>query len=1307
MNATVRQSQFEPSHALFDAHHDFFSFRQLQLNLTDYFQGFKDRLDHLERLNGPMGQDKARMDEYLATHHPDEEVTEELMMAAKESCREAFLATILLFQADKRRYGELQRIIKNNYTIDRRAYPKTLVDAFNVLTKFEREHRRDTQSGSTLLNVEDGEQNGRRRNKKGKRQDQNDDSSPSDRNSGKAIASSETYTASKLESIDMTLHQTSPVRIPKSWIVIDTASTADMFMPHMLTNIYRSQDTLEVVSTAGKTQLHEKGTLPGYPVEVWCNRSSVANILSFHNLQKFFHVEYDNDYHDLFRVYLGDNHVLEFKPYYNGLYYTDTGAQGTDTFVLLNTVQDNMTRHTPRGIKQAQLARRVHGIIMRPNTRKFTELITMGQIRNCPVEVRQIQAAEDIYGPNIGSLKGKTPRHTPTSVHTGVDPVPTEIQQQYQHVTLAMDIMFLNKLPFLVTMARDLQIGTVTELSNRQVPTVKHHLTNVIRTYERRGFVIATITADDEFQALAAAMPAYLFNLCGADDHVPEIERYIRTIKDSVRSQYNDLPFAYIPRTVLIYMVRNAVFWRNAFPADAGVSTVYSPRYIIEGRNIDYDKHVRIPFGAYAQTHEEHNNNMDPRTVGAICLGPTGNAQGSHYFFSLSTGRILTRTRFTELPMPADVIDRVSNIGRQQGMPKSLTFADRFGHEFTDLPHEIDDAHDSDYETSDDYADSDDDDDDDVLPGDDLDDDCAGVDVQQFGDDERDADAASITGVDAATPENFPHVYDVYDDASVDESTDANAEGNTGVYAETTEVYPEAEEITETTEVYTQETTEVYTGETSEMYTGGTTGVNTMNSNDAINDVNTTDGNNEPEPPIPVNTHTMKLRARKPLSNPTHLLGRGYEDAFSFLTSQMSAKKGLKHFGKAGTEAIVAEMAQIHYRRVIKPRMASSLTREQKRDALRYLMFLKQKKSGRIKARGCADGRKQRLWKNKEDTSAPTVRTESVFLSAAIDAMEGRVVVTVDVPGAFMQADIDEFIVVKFEGELAQLLEKVDPASYSKYKVMENGKEVIYAELQKALYGTLQAALLFWKEMRQFLVDVLGFTINPYDECVANKTVDGKQCTILWHVDDLKISHVSAAVIEDILAKMSERFGKEDPLTINRGTIHDYLGMTLDYSTAGKVKISMVDYIERMLGDLPEGMDGTATTPAANHLFDVNNAATKLDHDTSDFFHTNVAKLLFLCKRARPDIHTAVAFLTTRVTSPDVDDYAKLRRVMRYLRGTINLPLTLESHPSGNMRWWVDASFAVHPDMKSQTGAVMSLGRWCNDVNVLSTKDQY
>jgi hypothetical protein len=118
--------------------------------------------------------------------------------------------------------------------------------------------------------------------------------------------------------------------------------------------------------------------------------------------------------------------------------------------------------------------------------------------------------------------------------------------------------------------------------------------------------------------------------------------------------------------------------------------------------------------------------------------------------------------------------------------------------------------------------------------------------------------------------------------------------------------------------------------------------------------------------------------------------------------------------------------------------------------------------------------------------------------------------------------------------------------------VTEHGKDVIYVELQKALYGTLHAALLFWKEMKQFLVDILGFTLNRYDECVANNVIQGKQCTILWHVDDFKISHISATVIEDIWAKLSERFGKEDPLTINRGKEHEYLGMTFDYTSAGK-----------------------------------------------------------------------------------------------------------------------------------------------------------
>ena len=92
-------------------------------------------------------------------------------------------------------------------------------------------------------------------------------------------------------------------------------------------------------------------------------------------------------------------------------------------------------------------------------------------------------------------------------------------------------------------------------------------------------------------------------------------------------------------------------------------------------------------------------------------------------------------------------------------------------------------------------------------------------------------------------------------------------------------------------------------------------------------------------------------------------------------------------------------------------------------------------------------------------------------------------------------------------------------------------------------------------------------------------------------------------------------------------------------------------------------------------------------------FHHNTAKLLFLSKRARPDIQTAVAFLTTRVKLPDRDDYKKLARVMKYLRATVDLSLILEADDLNVVKWWVDGSFAVHPDMKSHTGATMLLGK--------------
>jgi hypothetical protein len=111
------------------------------------------------------------------------------------------------------------------------------------------------------------------------------------------------------------------------------------------------------------------------------------------------------------------------------------------------------------------------------------------------------------------------------------------------------------------------------------------------------------------------------------------------------------------------HLVLNSVFWRNALPGNTCPLDTYFGHYIFTGVQNDNITHIRIPFGAYAQTHEPHDNTMTARTAPTIALGPTGNQRGSHYFLSLRHGRVLRRTRWDELSMPQDVIDRVSAIG--------------------------------------------------------------------------------------------------------------------------------------------------------------------------------------------------------------------------------------------------------------------------------------------------------------------------------------------------------------------------------------------------------------------------------------------------------------------------------------------------------------------------------------------------------------------------------------------------------------------------------------------------------------------
>ena len=126
--------------------------------------------------------------------------------------------------------------------------------------------------------------------------------------------------------------------------------------------------------------------------------------------------------------------------------------------------------------------------------------------------------------------------------------------------------------------------------------------------------------------------------------------------------------------------------------------------------------------------------------------------------------------------------------------------------------------------------------------------------------------------------------------------------------------------------------------------------------------------------------------------------------------------------------------------------------------------------------------------------------------------------------------------------------------------------------------------------------------------------------------------------------------------------------------------------------EFPEDCSKSVTTPAATHLFEVDNNQEKLNTLMKQIFHTYVAKLLFVSKRGRPDIQVAIAFLSTRVTIPDTDDWKKLVRLMRYINATLQLVLTVSVDCFNAIKWWVDVSYATHHNCQSHTGGTMSMG---------------
>jgi hypothetical protein len=259
--------------------------------------------------------------------------------------------------------------------------------------------------------------------------------------------------------------------------------------------------------------------------------------------------------------------------------------------------------------------------------------------------------------------------------------IPWVILEGHQLVTLAVDVMFVNGVPFLVSVARGLNLVTAKFTPSCTAKQLAANITRMIDLYACGGFRVGTVLMDNEFDKLQNLVPILTINTMAAKEHVPEVERKIRLIKKRGRGILNTLPFKKMPRLMLIELVYHVVLWLNAFPTKSGVSETLSPRKIVYRHKLDFAKHCKLPFGTYCEVHDEPTptNTMVTCSTLAIVLGPTGNLQGTYKFLSLATRKKVKQHAFTPYPMPDLVIKKVEAYGKSTALLGIFDFANRNG----------------------------------------------------------------------------------------------------------------------------------------------------------------------------------------------------------------------------------------------------------------------------------------------------------------------------------------------------------------------------------------------------------------------------------------------------------------------------------------------------------------------------------------------------------------------------------------------------------------------------------------------------
>ena len=1021
-------------------------------------------------------------------------------------------------------------------------------------------------------------------------------------------------------------------RLQDDEIIFDSGSTINLFHNEKLLEGETKPSKLGgIVTYGGKAMAVREGTYKA--MKTYVNHDGPANIISQSMCRKAGgDVRYDEQ-RDEFTAKLPGHEAMKFtnRDDLSGLYVFTPPREH-----LHVTVKERLKIYKKRDQKKAIEARMLVPNLGFPSDKDYASLLNNNLANNMPVSAADVYRANRIFGKDIPSYMGKTTKRKKSPID--LEKIDVIIDK---NVDLGMDVFIVNNGAYMLSVSSFAYkmvtyMGLLNKTMTNDGDTFWFHIKTHANAYRARGFTVKTLETDDEGAFLANRTRIEGLGI----QHVPtygskveECERAVRTIKERHRAYLFHVKFP-VTHLMEVYLVINCTRLLNAFPTHGKGYDHIPTTEIFRGSKLDW----RVDF---------------PVAYGDVCLVPgevnemeskTAKARGEIAIAMLPLGNPSGDIIFLNTRTMRKIIRNHFTV-----IPTPQSIIDRFEQHVGN----------------------------------------------RFAERRRNPIYRNLRGI---VHDRVPETADEKPEAAGRDAIMPAAEPELPVHRETSDAVEQeiVEHILPDPSVATSDIDLPVTPAEFVHIPAEHEGDDPPAK--PPEQELSTDGSVLADEVLPDEQggEEVPTASLEDLGNryPRRANRTSWRER-SFFVLNTSASKLLNIEPRHRLKAMAKEIYGIAVlKKAIKPINVNSLTYKQLKGVISSKLFTKAKFSPdgefeKWKARLVAGGHMQRREEySHADTSSPAVGTTSLFTVAAIAAKENRKTATVDFTAAYLNADMKEgkLILMRLSRETSHILCLLVPA-YKRF-LREDGTMIV--KLTKALYGCVESAKLWYNSISQTLIDD-GFVRNSKDQCIFNKMVDGAQITICLYVDDLLLTSINLNAIKATIDMLKSKYADMT------STISDrlkYVGMILDFSSPGVCKVSMPNFVATIILDAE--VTGIAATPAAMDLFATCESDSRLENEKSELFHSLVMKLQYLAKRVRPDILLPVIFLSSRVTKSTERDWVKLIRVVKYLNGTKDVVMTLKPDEGLiSIYAFVDASFAVHHDFKSHTGAVITFGQGC------------